>query len=82
MTNPKRQPGRPRFGVEPMRKRNVMLSQGDVKAAQYIGDGNVSRGIRIALDFAMTEQRRYQAYLADKQVAEETSATERHGKRI
>ncbi len=41
--------GRPRFGKEAMRKRNVTLSDEDVERAKQIGDGNVSRGIRIAL---------------------------------
>jgi len=46
---PTRSPGRTPIHDEPMKQRGVMLTDGDVTMARHLGKGNISRGIRWAL---------------------------------
>jgi len=41
--------GRPRFGDEPMKKMTVMLDQETIAAARELGCGNLSAGLRQAV---------------------------------
>jgi hypothetical protein len=45
----KRGPGRPSFGAESMKRRQVFLSDADWELAQQLGKGNAAEGIRLAL---------------------------------
>ena len=47
------------MGDEPMKRVNVMLSDQDLKRANSIGGGNVSLGLRLALEWA--EQKKAKA---------------------
>lgn len=46
---PKRPPGRPRYGTEPMKRIYVTLDSDSVDKAREIGGGSVSEGIRRAV---------------------------------
>ena len=43
-------PGRPMMEVEPQKRRNISLSDAHAEKAERIGDGNISEGIRRAID--------------------------------
>ena len=45
----KRRPGRPR-PAHPARQISLMLTDRHVRIAEKIGDGNISQGVRTALD--------------------------------
>jgi hypothetical protein len=44
--------GRPTLGATPTRPVNITLSQEDIDFASWLGQGNVSAGIRIALEWS------------------------------
>lgn len=47
-------PGRPRTSDEPIVSYNIGLRQSDLDVARRLGNGNISAGVRIALDRAKT----------------------------
>ena len=49
-------PGRPRFEAERQRKRNIALSDRLAEKARRLGDGNVSEGIRRAIEAATVKE--------------------------
>jgi hypothetical protein len=51
-TKKPRKAGRPPMGDEPMKRVNVMLSEKDLERASALGGGNVSLGLRLALERA------------------------------
>jgi len=51
MTEPTKRPlGRPVTAPEPRKPRPVMLSEAEVATARRLGDGNLSEGVRKALN--------------------------------
>lgn len=42
--------GRPQLGPEPRRRRNITLTESEMRRARYLGDGNASLGISRALE--------------------------------
>jgi len=49
---PPRGPGRPRLDTELVSRHPISLTEKHVKIAKAIGDGNISAGVRRALDIA------------------------------
>lgn len=51
MTEPTKRPvGRPVTATEPRKPRQVMLSEASAATARRLGDGNLSEGVRKALE--------------------------------
>lgn len=48
----RRGPGRPRFSDEPVTRHPVSLTAEHLQIAKDLGDGNISAGVRLALDRA------------------------------
>lgn len=50
MEKPYRKPAGPKVKIKDRRYKNVSLGEAHIKKAREIGRGNVSEGIRVALD--------------------------------